>query len=117
MSGGERWLSTVSVGQVVAEHEDPGHDSGQDPGHKPEKLSEAGKRRLGGGASAMASAISVLSPFAGVDANAPSIMLVLCAAASVSPAALPGLPAAPSRVAFASGSVAGVAGQAALPAR
>ena len=63
------------------------------------------------------SAISALSPFAGADANAPSIMLVLCAAAAVSPAALPGRPAAPSRVAFASGSVAGVAGQAALPAR
>jgi len=116
VSGRERWLSTVSVGQVVAEHEDPGHDSGQDPG-QPEKLSEAGKRRLGGGASAMGSAISVLSPFAGVDANAPSIMLVLCAAATVSPAALSGRPAAPSRVAFASGSVAGVVGKAALPAR
>lgn len=112
---GERWLSAVSVEQVVVEHEDPGHDSG----HEPEKLSasEAGKRRLGGGASAMASAVSVLSSFAAVDTTAPSIVLVLCAAATVFPATLPGRPAAPSCVAFASGSVARVAGQAALPTR
>ena len=48
MGVGERWLSAVSVEQVVVEHE-LGHDSG----HEPRKLSvsQAAKRRLGGGAS------------------------------------------------------------------
>lgn len=106
---GERWLPAVSVEQVVVEHEDPGHNSG----HEKLSASEAGKRRLGGGASV----VSVLNSFAAVDTTAPSSVLVLCAAAILSPAALPGRPAAPSCVAFASGSVARAAGQAALPAR
>ena len=123
MGVGERWLSAVSVEQVVVEHE-LGHDSG----HEPRKLSvsQAAKRRLGGGASAMASAASVLSPSEAID-TAPSIelvlwqlvlwQLVLCATAILSHAARPGRPAAPSSTASTSGSVARVAGQAALPAR